>query len=536
MQQSLEAVMSALAADDIPTAVRLASEAVESGAENGLLLNLAAYGLQLERRYAESMELLTRALELTPDDPLIHNAMGQLLSQQARVPEAAKAFEAALTLDPTLAPAHNGLGQALEVIGEYELARVHFEHAARYAPTFADPLGGLAALALQRKERGEARKFAGRALALDPFQPSAAIALADADLQDGALDAAEQRLRALLAHGNLAPLHEASASKLLGDVLDTRSDAAGAYNAYAAGNGLLRTVYRSQLEGAESGIELTGRLRRHFKAAAPQLWRSPEAPPGPDDPACHVFMMGFFRSGTTLLEQVLASHPRISTLEERATLDGAVAEFFPSDEGLDALSTLPQARAEELRADYWRKVRSHGVEPRGAVFVDKLPLSTLWTPLIAKLFPSARILFVRRDPRDVVLSCFRHRFNPTPLMHEFTDIDRAARFYAGVMALFEVYREKLTLPVRICRHEDLVHQFDEETQEICAFLGIAWKEEMRDFVETAKGRDIRTPSARQVTRGLYASGIGQWRAYAQAMPKALEILAPWVERFGYPAS
>jgi tetratricopeptide (TPR) repeat protein len=536
IQISLQQVNAALAADDVPGAVRIATEAVGGGVENGLLLNLAAYGMQLQRRYAEAMELLTRALKLAPDDALIHNAIGQLLSQQGRNREAAAAFETAISLDPGLAPAHNGLGQLFEGIGEYERARRHLERAAQLAPTFADPLGGLASLALQRKDITAARDFAERALALEPLLPAAAICLATLDLDAGELNASEERLRSLLAQEALAPLHEASAWKLLGDVLHARRASAEAYDAYLAGNGLLRTVYSSRLDGAEHGVDLTDRLARYFQGATAATWRSPYRPPADGEPTRHVFMMGFFRSGTTLLEQVLASHPDVRTLEEQQTLDEAANEFFVSDTALDQLSTLSEPRADELRAAYWRKVRSHGVEPGGLVFVDKLPISTLWIPLISKLFPDARMLFARRDPRDVVLSCFRHRFHATPLMHEFTDSVRAARFYSATMALFEIYQERLAPNVRICRHEDLIDRFDEEVRDICAFLEIPWNESMRDFVRTAQGRDIRTPSARQVLRGLNADGVGQWRSYAAVMPEALEILQPWVEKFGYPRS
>jgi hypothetical protein len=245
-------------------------------------------------------------------------------------------------------------------------------------------------------------------------------------------------------------------------------------------------------------------------------------------------MIGFYRSGTTLLEQVLASHPEVVTLEEKPALDELAWDYFQDEDALGRLSSLDQERAEELRTEYWRKVRSYGVEPGKGVFVDKLPLGGLWAPFIAKVFPTARLLFVRRDPRDVVLSCFRHRFLPTSLVQEFTDIRRAAMLYDGVMTLFEIYQAKLSLNVKVCRHEDLVADFDKSVGEICSFLEIPWREEMRDFAEVAKSREIRTPSARQVVRGLYASGIGQWRAYAPALPEALEILAPWVEKFGYP--
>jgi tetratricopeptide (TPR) repeat protein len=533
--KSFEAVKAALEVDDLPTAVREATEAVNGGAQNGLFFNLAAYGLQLQRRYDEALELLNRALRLTPEDPLLWNAVGQLQLQQGKASDAVVSFQKALIHDSRLAPAHNGLGLAFEILGDLEFARLHQERAVRYAPNFADPLGSLAVLAVMRKANDEGRAFAERALAIDPFQSAAILSLATIELQEESLDSAEQRLRALIDHGSLTPLHESSAQKLLGDVLDARGAAHEAIGAYARGNALSRGVYLPQLEaaGIESGVDLTHRLARYFSAASAKSWSSAPAVPEGEGTARHVFMIGFYRSGTTLLEQVLASHAEVVTLEEKPALDELAWDFFQNDEGLDSLSNLTRERAEELRTEYWRKVRSYGVEPGEGVFVDKLPLGGLWAPFIAKVFPTARLLVVRRDPRDVVLSCFRHRFLPTSLPQEFTDIRRAAMLYDGVMALFEIYQAKLSLNVQICRHEDLVADFDESVGEICSFLQIPWREEMRDFAEVAKNRDIRTPSARQVVRGLYASGIGQWRAYAPAMPEALEILAPWVEKFGY---
>jgi tetratricopeptide (TPR) repeat protein len=538
LSKSLEEAKAALAVDDVATAVRVATAAVQAGAQNSLLYNLAAHGLQLQRRFGEAMDLLNRALKLTPNDPLILNAIGHLLSQQGRAGEAVVAFQRALVHDHRLAPAQYGLGLAFEVLGETDRARAHFERAVQYAPTFADPLGSLAVLAVLRKADSEARAFAERALALDPFQSGAVLSLATLDFQAGFLDPAEERLRGLLAHGGLAPLHEASALKLLGDVLDARSDAPEAFKAYASGNSRLRAFHDSQPAAAavEGGVDFARRLARYFAAAPAGPWAI--APPAPADAvvARHVFMIGFYRSGTTLLEQVLATHPEVRTMEERPALEEGAREFFGGDEGLDRLSSLTEERAGELRGDYWRRVRSYGLEPGGKVFVDKLPLGALWAPFIAKVFPEARLLFVRRDPRDVVLSCFRHRFQPNPLVHEFTDIDRAAMLYDAVMGLFEVCEQKLPLEVRVCRHEDLVQNFEGEIRGICEFLGIGWRDEMRDFAEAAKSREIRTPSAPQVVRGLYASGIGQWRAYAPAIPGALDILAPWVKKFGYPLS
>ena len=536
----LDAVNAALDADDTSLAVRLATEAVADGHEATLLFNLAAYGHEQAGRFIESLDLLTRARAMDPYDPLILNAIGQSLSQQGRNRDSIEAFQGALAIDPRLAPAHHGLGLAFGVAGDGYRARFHLEQAVTLAPAFPDPLGSLSAVAFKAKSYDEARGLAERALVMNPAQTSAVHTLAMLDQHEGRDDHAERRIRELLARGGLAPLHEASVRKLLGDILAGREEWSAAWEAYASANRLTRVTYRSQFDrpDVESGVAYTQRMLSYFRAAPAEPWKrsplgKPSGPLSSEEPSRHVFLMGMHRSGTTLLEQVLASHPDACALEERRTIEDAAWTFLRDDEGVDRLAEISESEALWRRRDYWRTVRGFGVDPAGKVFVDKMPLSSLWLPYIAKLFPDARILFAIRDPRDVVLSCFRLLFQVNPLMYEYTDIERASLLYDGVLALMEVYGAKMDLTLRYCRNEDLIGDFDSETQAICAHLGISWSPKMRDFVDTASRRDIRTPSASQVARGLNDSGVGQWRVYAEQMQPARAILAPWVRRFGY---
>ncbi len=525
-------------ANDLPRAMNLAGKAVSLGAEDPLVFNLVAHRLQVQRRYPEAMNFLVRAVKMAPNDPYIILAIGQLMSQQGRAVQAEAAFRRALEIDPTLVAAHQGLGLALEYNEDPEGARRHFEEAVRLDPRFPEPLGSLALQALQRKELDEARRLAERAVALDPLQTAATITLATLDYEAGDLAAAEVRARTVLDQGELSPLHESGLWRLLGDILDADGRQLEAFEAYRKGNDLFRSTYQPQVDsvGSELGVEFVARLKRDFEARRDLNWSAPGVTRNSDEPAGHVFMTGFFRSGTTLLEQILVSHPQIETMEEITILDSLGWEFFKTSDGLDRLAALTPERAGQLRADYWRRIRGTGVEPGAGVFVDKLPLASLWTPFIAKVFPHAKILWVRRDPRDVVLSCFRHRFQPGVLRSDLADINRGAQVYAGVMDLFETYRATLALDLHIIRHEDLVADFDTQVGTMCAFLGVDWRDEMRDFSETAKGRNIRTPSARQVVRGLNAEGVARWRPYAPALAPVLPILQPWVERFGYPAA
>jgi hypothetical protein len=156
-------------------------------------------------------------------------------------------------------------------------------------------------------------------------------------------------------------------------------------------------------------------------------------------------------------------------------------------------------------------------------------------PLIAALFPSAKVLFAVRDPRDVVLSCLRARFRINAFIIELLRPGDAAEFYAASMTLAELYRKRLPLTIYDVRHEGLVSDFDTVCRNVCAFIGIEWNPSMRDFAARQHVRAVATPSARQLTRGLSRTGIARWRRYADQLAPLLPILDPWVERFGYVA-
>jgi hypothetical protein len=178
-------------------------------------------------------------------------------------------------------------------------------------------------------------------------------------------------------------------------------------------------------------------------------------------------------------------------------------------------------------------VRERGIEVAGGVFVDKQPAGTLYLPIIARLFPQAKILFALRDPRDVVLSCFRQAFRMNAMTYAFTDLEETAACYDACMRLAEAARARLPLAWADIRHEALVEDFDAELGRILDFLGLEPSSAMTGFAQAAAARTIRTPSAPQVRAGLNRRGLGRWRTHRSELAAVLPILAPWVERFGY---
>jgi tetratricopeptide (TPR) repeat protein len=531
---ALSAIDQALSANRIDAAVSLARQAAAQGIEHPLILNLVAFDLENQDRFGEALSRLDRALQLEPENVLTLCAIGQCLSKQGRAAEAIQAFEAAISLLPGHAPAHHGRGAAQAALGDLDGAHQSETLAARLDPQYPDPPGALAELALQRGELDVAREYARTALALDPFQPIATYVMANLAARDGQSEQAVKLLGELRRRGGQTPLHASISLRLMADELEKLGRFDEAWEAYDLANKAARSLTAEGFAATqvETSAPMCARLLREFKVA-PAGRFGPVSPEAQSPVVGHVFLVGFVRSGTTLLEQVLASHPDVVALEERPTLRALTGDYFGEDGGLERLMAMGEAEAQSLRDRYWQSVRDQGVMVDGKVFVDKAPLTTLWQPLISRLFPDAKILFAIRDPRDVVLSCFRHAFIVNAMSGAFSDLEETAALYDGVMKLAALYREILPLPVHRHRHEDLIEDFEGEVRAICDFMGIDWSPAMADFVATANQRDIRTPSKDQVRRGLNRAGMGQWKRYERQMASVLPVLQPWVKAYGY---
>lgn len=534
--ETLKEVEDAVRAGDNARATQMADQALNRGMEHPTLLNLRAARLDREGRTEQALADSRRAMALAPWDYTIPPTYGMYLAKLGRVGEAMAAFDQAIRLEPSYAHAHYAKGWVAEQTGDLDTAVASHERAVAAQPRHPEALAAIAGIASLRSDWARTRDFGGRALAIDPGQPTAAVALAAAELAAGEHAAAEARMRALLdaSPSRLTPHARGVALGRLADALDGQGKAREAFAAYAEEKAQVRTLHAPRFQGQDPGAVLDAMIAWLEKA-------KPSDAPAEDGAAGlaarqHVFLVGFPRSGTTLLEQVLASHPDVVTLEEREVLAEPAQALLTSEAGFDKLAALGPDELSRLRGDYWKRVRAYGLEPEGKVVIDKLPLNTIKLPLIARLFPKARILFAVRDPRDVVLSCFRQHFDINAAMFELLTLEGAAAFYDRVMKIGALSGDRLGLDLHRHRYEDLVEDFDAETRRVCDFIGIEWSESMRDFAETAKGKDIRTPSATQVRRGLYGQGVGQWKAYVEELAPVAPVLAPWVERFGYPAA
>ncbi len=525
-------------------AAELAESALQDGMQHPLLFNLAA--LQQEQLgHLEAAEtLLRKGLTLAPDDVACRNALGLCLLRREQPAQALAEFDRLLQANPSLPFAHSSRGSALSWLGESAAAQQSFERAVELDPGQVASLTGLAGLAASRGAYADARAFGERALALAPGFPAALIALANADYGERHYTEAEARIRQVLTSRDLGAVERSHAYGLLGDVLDKLNRRAEALAAYTTCNEGLRDHYGKRYALGPSARAYAEAVVRFFDAADKTAWPAPPEFQGGEPPieggepptAGHVFLIGFPRSGTTLLEVILEGHPDVASLEEQELLLDSVREYMRRPEDLAALQDASADDLERFRAAYWRRVGGSGMAVAGKIFVDKHPLNTLKLPLIARLFPRAKILFACRDPRDVIWSCYRHRFRMSEPIYELLTLDGAARYYDVNMALAIRWMSQFGLAACLVRHEDLVTEFAREMKRVCDFLNLTWVPAMGDFALRMRDRPVLTPSTAQLVRGLNTEGVGQWRRYREFLEPVLPLLKPWLARFYYEES
>lgn len=473
-------------------------------------------------------------LARNPGDPAALTDMAWLLRQQGQLRDAVLHCDAAIRAAPGFAPAWLERGFILASGGSMAAALASYRQVVALEPGSAHAHAGIASILARDGDSPVARDHAAQALAAEPGNPIAAAALATMQVESGEAEAAEALLTPIAATLDQPSADRALINGQLGDARDKLGKYAEAYACYALAKSDFAEIHGPRLGGRASHREFIERITAELARLNPAQWQADKPSLSPNSAAHHIFLLGYPRSGNTLVENVLASLPGVVALEERATLVDADMAFLAEPGGLAAIDRLTSAELQQFREAYWNRVATNGAAVTGQCLVDMDPLKGTRIPLIARLFPEAKVLIMRRDPRDVVWSCFHTQFALTNAALDFTTLERAARHYAAMMALIETALERLPLNAHVVSYERLVRDFEAETRALCTFAGLDWSEDLSRFDRTARQRGVSTASAGQVRKGLY-DGSAQWRRYAEFLAPVEPILAPWIEKFGYPA-
>ena len=249
-----------------------------------------------------------------------------------------------------------------------------------------------------------------------------------------------------------------------------------------------------------------------------------------------VFLLGFPRSGTTLLDTILRSHPEIDVVEEKPiiqTIENIISSKYKCS--LSKISKLNDDQLINLRELYLENLMSYSTKSKKAkVLIDKFPFNTVCLPLINLLFPNAKIIFTHRNPYDTVLSCFQQAFEPNNAMANFRSIDSSAKIYDLTMKMWIEYKDKLDIKYITSKYEDLIEDFDSNILKVLNFLNIKWNKNIKNYRDTALKREkINTPSSSQVVQPLYKTSIEKWKYYEKFFKNSHLYLDQWKKYFNY---
>jgi tetratricopeptide (TPR) repeat protein len=471
-------------------------------------VNLA--GVEMARqRYAEALRWLDCLLEFAPSNAIALAARALALKKLDRLGPALEAAELAVAAAPQNAEAHNARGLVLQALGRVEEALAAFDVAARLPGTVAEqPLVNRAILFMEQGDGAAAE--AAFAAAAEAFPQSASVWFNRADLHKFTPgDAAIPVMQALLAEGGGRPGHDALLLHFaLGKAFMDIGDSDQAFAHLHAGNRMKRETI--QYDPATTSAWMARVAEVFSPALLARLGGQGAAGEMP------VFVLGMPRSGTTLVEQILASHPAISGAGELGHIQNIAGGIsgFP-----EAAGWLTAAALGALGQSYLAQL---GGLARGRRFlVDKMPVNFVYAGLIRLILPGARLIHCRRDPVDTCLSCYTKLFSAEqPFSY---DLGELGRFYGDYRRLMAHWRDCLPSTHFLeVDYEAVVADAEGETRRMLTFLGLDWDERCGRFYETS--RTVRTASLNQVRRPVYASSAGRWRAHARHLGVLLEVL------------
>ena len=509
--------------------------------------------------HAAAIESLEQLDRITPNTPEYHEEIGNCLAStgdaqrrdlhwgfaadlRIRAHQYALAgplLDKMLDANPACAVAWNLKGMLHEAQQQFALAEAAYEQSIKSDPVWLDGYANLANLHERTNRIPQAMAVSDAGLAMasstadQPGNSRICLLIVSCKVARRQKDYARViHLLDQIAQFEHSDLDRQLAAFERGKVMDLLGNEADAISAFNLGNALARTPWMQANPGENTflrGVEyMLGLVRSDWLNG----WRKVDASSPETDPA---FLVGFPRSGTSLLTQVLYCHSAIQIVEEKPLVQAmrdcvrSMPAGYPH-----AIADFDNLDVAYLREVYFRAAAQHGVARSPKLLVDKFPLHVTMAGLIHRVFPEARFIFAVRHPCDAVLSCFMQGFRSNEAMANFHTLSDTVTLFTKTMDLWQAYREQLPLSVHTIRYEDVVDDFDGQVRALCDFLHVPWEERLRQFSTRALDRGrINTPSYEQVSKPIYREARYRWERYRKHLEPFLPALHPYIERFGY---
>ena len=482
-------------------------------------------------RYEEALEKLNKAILLNSKYyEAIYNK-GNLLAEQGQNDQAIKCYKNSIQINPNYYDAYNNLGTA-EMKSDNDLAAARsFNKAIEIQPKFIDAYSNLCHLYEQTNNLDKFAKILEKTKIVKIDQDDEIrFRFAQFYARKNKYNKTIELLKNIN-NSNISKTIKIQKYTLLAKTFDKLKEYREGFKNFKKVNHLVKNenVETKNYNPENYQYEIK-QLIDSFSKSGKIHWSTNKDNKNHLTP---VFLIGFPRSGTTLLDNILGSHPDIVTVEEKPMIANMKLKL-KNIATYENLSTLENFEVNELRNVYFNELNRHvSCNFKEKVFIDKLPLNIVDIGLIKRVFPKAKFILSIRHPCDCVLSCFMQTFKINDAMANFLNLKDSANLYHQTMKLFEIYDEKLSLNYHIIKYEDLIIDLKKTTSSLLKSINLDWNDNLKNYQKTALSKRIKTPSYNQVTEKLYTRAKGRWENYKSEMKDVLPVLEYWIEKWRY---
>jgi tetratricopeptide (TPR) repeat protein len=485
--------------------------------------------------FQTAIELMERASRLNPSNAGILLDLGRMHGLRYDYAAAERCFDQALRVAPKKSEALLVAGQHSRNFNNFSMAESYLKRALEQKDVSPAIFIQLAEIYERLRQTEEASDLVNHALQSNAAFAPALLMRAKLDRQAGKLEAAEKLLRAFPAKAE--PSLRASAAYELGGILDRQGRYDEAMSVFLEAKALLQPQAARPIAELKTIRSRVNNVVENASADELQRWFDST---GQFQPAQRLVLLGGHpRSGTTLLEQVLDTHPNMVSAEETEIFYndayGPLLRGHPDDTAMYSalVSATPEA-LQQSRRNYFRAMElSLGQPIAGRLLIDKNPSYTFLIPALIRIFPEIKFLIALRDPRDVVLSCFMQNL---PLNHAsaaWLSLAGAVHEYTDLMTIWQTSKARMGNPYLEVRYEDMVDNLEIIARKTLDFLGVPWDANVLGFDRHAREKIVRSPTYADVAKPVYKRAVGRWRNYQKYLEPHLEKLEPFVKAFGY---
>ncbi len=458
-----------------------------------------------------ALDYLGKAVALQPKNAIYQNNLGNAFTYARRPAEGLVHLKKAIRLDKTYVDAYCNLGRAYRDLDMADKAQGQFERCLKAAPGNPRALTSIAELALERGDLAAAQSGFEEVLKHDPENLLALTGLAGSRRCEPG-DPLIKLMRRYLDDPDLDREQRAALHHALGKAYNDIADYDEALYHYKRGKEFVDARFHIDLHRTTYSIQKQVFTTQFFAERAGV--GSPDERP--------VFIVGMPRSGTTLTEQILSSHPQVHGMGELGAARKLMGELdygTPQPERFAKAVAAMDKPAAARKAEAYLEVYDRA--PRDALrIVDKNPHNFECLGLIALMFPNARIIHCRRDAMDTCVSCYMHNFSAT---HGYnTDLATLGHYYRAYDDLMAHWRDMLPLPMLELQYEEVVADQEGKSRELIEFLGLEWDDACLEFF--AADRLVSTPSRWQVRQPIYATSVKRWKRYEEHLDPLKEAL------------